>query len=139
MQPAPTLGERLWRKEAIVLLPDRHRPRAGCVPYALTHCPYCNDAIYVRAGAYETQLPRRIQEHLAGCGCWSWTLPTPPRSRQRDGRKAFGQPETPLTQLSLGNDGRLERHPLGSLLRCVATGRRAAEQRTQPPALLLAI
>lgn len=120
------MHRRMMRPRAFVTKPSRARPTNDRL-YALLPCPYCQDDIEVPASGFDSWAARRIHDHLEHCSGYHWDVPTLRRSRKRDGQKPCGRERHGRLQLAIGPDGTLQRHPLGSLLRCCAPGRRALD------------
>jgi hypothetical protein len=101
--------------------------------YKLIECPYCGDGIDVRSKGFGSLLGGRVLSHLEKCSEYPWALPPLRRSRVRDSRrKACGRDAKRSTQTYIDSDGKVAKHEFGSLLRCVAKGNRAADQRVVP-------
>lgn len=122
------------------LLPDRARPSVTR-EYTTVECAYCDGDVFVPSSSFESSLPRRMHCHLQACPEFHWDLAPLRRSRALSVKPCGA--ERSLVQLNLGKGG-LERHELGSLLRCLASKRVAldskpqqASGRTEPPAWAL--
>jgi len=101
--------------------------------YKLIECPYCGGGIDVMSKGFDSLLGGRVRSHLEKCSEYPWALPPLRRSRVRDScRKACGRDAKRSAQTYIDSDGKVAKHELGSLLRCVAKGNRAADQRVVP-------
>lgn len=112
------------------VLPAKTHPKGKhTLRYRIAKCPYCSAEIDVCASKFDSLLAGRVRAHLEVCPDFHWDLAPLRRSRVRDAHRKPCGAETPMNQLVLGANGGLVRHELGSLIKCVAKGRRAAEQR----------
>ena len=117
---------------ALEELPDKSRPFKKQV-YQTALCPYCQESIKIVASKLESQLPRRMNEHLRQCADFPYMPMLLPRSRSLEReRKPCGRSKTPMTQTYIDSHGKIARHELGSLLKCIAPGTRARDQRAIP-------
>ena len=96
--------------------------------YRAVKCTYCSTEIDVCANNFDSLLAGRVRAHLEVCPEFHWHVPPLRRSRVQ-ACKPCGH-EKSMNQLVLGAQGKLVRHELGSLIKCVAKSRRAADQRT---------
>ena len=110
--------------------PCRTRPGKTRL-YTLLECAYCHSNVDVPTSSFETALARRIHEHLENCPEYHWDLPPLRRSRAHECTKPCGREYRALVQMHLGKHG-LERHELGSLLKCLASKRVALDSKAMP-------
>ncbi|MGZ0214193.1 MAG: hypothetical protein ACKVI4_17075 [Actinomycetales bacterium] len=123
------------------LKPDRARPSVQR-EYTTVRCGYCGGGIDAPTSSFESSLARQMHTHLQACPDYHWDVAPLRRSRALESVKPCGA-ERSLVQLNLGESG-LERHELGSLLRCLSSKRiatdskpRQASGRIEPPAWAL--
>jgi len=108
------------------LKPCRTRPKRKRY-YTILRCPYCDGSVDVPTDSFESWVGRAVTAHLQHCAGFHWDIPTLRRARRRERCKPCGREQRARVQLHLGAGGQLERHPLASLLRCVAPTRRALD------------
>ena len=122
-----------------VKLPPKTAPHSkSLVVYKMVECPYCHDSIHVKAEHFESQMGKRVQDHLTECKNYHWHVQGLRRSRKRSQQRKPFNDHKPYSQLIINESGKLERHKLGSLIRCCANGlergyRGAAQRITSVP------
>ena len=99
-------------------------------PYRAVECQYCLANVYVLERSFQSQCGQRVRNHLTKCPNFSGVLAPLPRSRSVDVRKKPFANQIPYKQLHIEKGGGLGRHEFSSLLRCLASGTRARESRT---------
>lgn len=107
---------------------DRAAPTCRATKlYRVVACPHCDAEIRVSAANFYIQLDRRMSQHLNTCSSNVYGATVSRRARVNEGRKPLGRATVSQTQLYIDANGRLARHELGSLLRCVASSKRAVD------------
>tara|TARA_B110001452_G_C15204843_1_gene417975 strand:+ start:988 stop:1452 length:465 start_codon:yes stop_codon:yes gene_type:complete len=107
---------------------DRAAPTCRATKlYRIVACPHCDAEIRVSVANFYTQLDRRMSAHLGTCSGNMYGTTASRRARVNEGRKPLGRATVPQTQLYIDANGRLARHELGSLLRCVVPSKRAVD------------
>ena len=103
-------------------LPPKKTPNSkSLVMYKMVGCPYCPDVLHVKATNFDSQLGKRVRDHLDTCKGYHWHVQGLRRSRKRsENRKPFQAKSA--SQLIINKHGKLESHELGSLIRCCAHG-----------------